>query len=231
MDISPRTRTLCRIAAGFTLATFFALGCTSTDGGSDGNSNGSGWDRPSYPDVPREAKVLTDGFGIVRTRMPGDGKAYVVDDDRRSLLYSVTVKRSDEIEIVPRDNDIRLNGYNRYNGRLDERSRHVILFEKKADPNDDIAGPNLPGELRGASRVAYGKGDLSYSTKERGNAFVYDRTKGRIVYKAELGKGFRINVSPRKDQITLEDGGRAAGPRGKYDLDPSREYEIYFKKW
>lgn len=230
MDISPRTRTLSRIVTGTMLAAFFALGCASTDGGSDENSNGSGWDRPNYPGVPRNAKVLIDGFGIVRTRMPGEGKAFVVDDDRRALLYSVTVKRNDEIEIVPRDNDVRLNGYNRYDGRLDERSRHVILFEKKAD-EDNVVGPNLPGELRGASRVAYGKGDLSWSTRERGNAWVYDRSNGRVIYKSELGRGFRINVSPRKDQITLEDGGRSVGPRGKYDLDPNHEYEIYFKKW
>lgn len=228
MDISPRTRTLSRIVSGTMLAAFFALGCTSTDGGSDENSNGSGWDRPDYPGVPRDAKVLIDGFGIVRTRMPHDGKAFVVDDDRRAMLYSVTVKRNDEIEIVPRDNDVRLNGYNRFSGRLDERSRHVILFERKAD---EVVGPSLPGELRGASRVAHGKGDLSWATKERGNAFVYDRTSGKVIYRAELGRGFRITVAPRKDQITLDDGGRPAGPPGNLDLDRDHEYEIYFKKW
>jgi hypothetical protein len=227
MSVSARTRMFVRLSAGALLTTFFALGCVSTSG--EGDSDTPSWNRPSYPGVPEDAKSLADGFGIVRTRMPDTGTAYVVDDDRRSLLYSVNVKRNDEIEIVPRDNDIRLNGYNRFNGRLDERSRHVILIEKKRDEPE--VGPNLPGDLRGATRVASGTGDLSWSTRERGNATVWDATDRKTLFKGEMGRGFKISVSPRKDQITLEDGGRPAGPGGKFDLHPSHTYEIYFKKF
>lgn len=99
---------------------------------------------------------------------------------------------------------------------------------KPGKPDKDsgqTAGAGHPSQLKGASRVARGKGTLSFTAKEHGEFWVYNPAEKKIVAVGALKKGETLSVDPANNTTTCPSGARSFE-----NYIPGADHEIFFKK-
>jgi signal peptidase I len=95
----------------------------------------------------------------------------------------------------------------------------------KDKPTGITGGSGHPSQLKGASRVAKGKGTLTHTAKEDGQFWVYDPAEKKIVAAGTVKKGETITADPTNNSTTVP-----GGARNLENYVPSHEHEMYFKK-
>ena len=76
----------------------------------------------------------------------------------------------------------------------------------------------------GARMVKEGRGTLTYTARDAGDVYVYNKGNGRLVYMGAVAKGQTVEVDPAADQVLV--GGKVATSREIPDKD---EYQIYYR--
>lgn len=225
-------RFLALILAALALATQFGNGCVSDGGGDDGYNDrpgsGGGWGGGGT-EIPGRADIVAEGRGTLRYRAPEDGRVWLFDADRRFVIDDRRLNPGREYIVSPSDGKVWIDN-DRVRTYSFERG-HEIRIYYLADRGSGGSGggnrpPPLPPELDDASRVAFGRGDLSYVARDRGRVWVYDATDGRVVYRGDLLRNDRILVSPERNYISL----REAESRGSFRMNPRHDHAIYFKR-
>lgn len=92
-------------------------------------------------------------------------------------------------------------------------------------PSGITGGSGHPSQLKGASRVAKGKGVLNYVATADGEVWVYDPKEKKIVAAGTIKKGETIKADPANNTTTLP-----GGARNLENYIPSHEHEVYFRK-
>ena len=76
----------------------------------------------------------------------------------------------------------------------------------------------------GARMVKEGRGTMTYTARDAGDVYVYDKGTGRLVYMGAVAKGQTVEVNPAADQVSV--GGKVVTSREIPDKD---EYQIYYR--
>jgi len=151
---------------------------------------------------------------------------YVVDTETNRVISERAVEDGQEILVRPEADQVLIGGNVVFNGDLKRENRHAIYFASKGDVKDarNDNRDTLPAKMENADRVASGAGELTYTAKEDGRVFVWDRTTREIVYESAVDDGDRILVSPEQNLITLSSRDARIMDR----LDRDHAYEVYF---
>ncbi|MFT3786487.1 MAG: hypothetical protein QM770_10015 [Tepidisphaeraceae bacterium] len=96
------------------------------------------YDRPNYDDrpydgMPWRADLVARNNDKVRWRAVDEGSVFISDDTDRTLLTWFKVHRDDTVEIIPKDDEIKLNGRDVYPKDLHRNNRHAIFFLRERD--------------------------------------------------------------------------------------------------
>lgn len=207
------------------LATQLGNGCVS-DGDSGGSGGGGGYYEPDQG-IPRRARLVEEGRGTIRYRVPEDGQVWLEDRDRRSVIGDYRVRRGREFIVSPSDGRAWIDDERVLSHDFRTGNTHRIYFAPDSGSDGGGGGGgSLPSELRDAQRVAYGRGDLSYVARNAGRVWVYDQTDREVVYRSDVRRDDRLVVSPERNYISL----REAGARGSYRLNERHDYALYYKR-
>jgi len=239
-------RIMIAMSACFMLATQLGNGCATTGGGGWDD----GYDRPQRPPdwnddydgprIPSDARIVAEGRGIIRYRVPEDGRVWLYNATRRRTIADFRVPRGREFIVSPKDGRAWIDDQRVLNYDFDRDHTHRIYYLSDRGGGGwggsggsggggwGGSGGSLPSELRDADRVAYGRGDLSFNARDNGRVWVYDRTDRRIVYSSDVRRGDRVIVSPEDDYITISEARQRGG--SQFRLNPRHDYEVYFKR-
>jgi hypothetical protein len=90
---------------------------------------------PDRPDeVPISAAPVDESKETVYWTATEDGKIYVVDDDRKQLLYSGEVRRGQTIQVDARANKVMLDNATVTQRDLINDHRYKVYFERETQP-------------------------------------------------------------------------------------------------
>jgi hypothetical protein len=201
-----------------------------------GNWGGGGWaqNRPPYG-IPANARMVRETRGRFDWQAPRDGRFFLYDAREREVMMQHPVRRGQLVVVKPDRDSVDIENREVWKQNLRRNNVHQLWFDA-ADGWGGSGGSgggggggwsgSLPPELRDAQRVAYGRGDISYTARRDGKVWVWDATRGEIKYRGELRRDDRLIVSPERDYISLREGERRAA--GGFGLNPRHDHEIYF---
>lgn len=95
-------------------------------------ASGSGsWDDGSqepYGEIPRRARSMATGTGRIEWRAESPGRIWVGNDHDHRVVVAEDVRRGDMIEVIPNQNEVKINGRVIFNQNMESKRQHSIFY-------------------------------------------------------------------------------------------------------
>ena len=208
------------LLAALALSTQLGGGCVSTPS-EDDRSNDRYNDRyDSKSDnryeedknrIPSNARLVKEGRGEIGFRAGSNGRAYVLNERDREVVYTEDLLDGDTFAVLPDDNRIRVNSRER-KVELKRDDVHRIYFDGRRNsyndrdtydrPNDNRPQdkPNpavkrpVPDTAKLMAETSRG-GELSFKAAGNGKAYLYDNGNNTLVQTFTVKKGQRLTIN------------------------------------
>ncbi len=197
-------------------------GCTSTPKDDQYNDRNNDRNDDRYNDkydnryeedknrVPSNARLIKQGRGEIGFRAGSNGRAYVLDERNRDVVYTEDLLEGDTFAVMPDDNRIRINNRER-KVELKRDNAHRIYFDgrrgvygdtyNRPDPNrpqDKPAPPDVkrpvPDSAKTMAETARG-GELSFKASDNGKAYLYDNSNNVLIGTWSIKKNQRLTIN------------------------------------
>lgn len=191
-------------------------------------------DRPRNSDsdiepitLPRNAKRVTDGRGVLTHTAARDGRVYLYDVDDRTLIDNRPMRRGQEYRVDPDQDKATLDGKKVYDNDLKRDHNHRLYFlaDNSRDDREDDRDDRISGLPRDARSVEHGAGKISYRADRDGMVYIVDREDKKIIVKRGVRRDQQIVITPDKDRIEM-DGVKIYNG----NLVKDHEHEIYLDR-
>lgn len=95
-------------------------------------NGGGSWDdwggRDPYAEIPRRARNVSSGTGRIEWRADEAGRVWIGNDKRQAVVIADEVRRGDLVEVIPNQNQVKINGRIVYNQNMESKHPHSIFF-------------------------------------------------------------------------------------------------------
>jgi hypothetical protein len=91
-------------------------------------ASSGGWGPDPYADIPRDAENVISASGTISWRADAAGTIYVGNDKLHTNIVSHRVRATDLVEVMPGEDQIKVNGKVIYSQNLESKHKHSIFI-------------------------------------------------------------------------------------------------------